>query len=145
MTTDCSALDSELLPLSLQHLSLQACKLPRTQLAETLPLPSFQVLDYPNTGAVVSSLCPVLRYLALALPNVTFGTIHIILRLFLFPLLLDSTAEQLAELVTLSLERLVGTGEAEEARLLTFHPGQQQEVFWASFYQSHWPSQCIQV
>ena len=55
----------------------------------------------------------VLRYLALALPIVTFGTIHIVLS---SPLLLDSTAEHLADLVTLSLERLVGTGEAKFAR-----------------------------
>ena len=32
----------------------------------------------------------------------------------LFPLLLDSTTEHLADLVTLSLERLVGTGETEQ-------------------------------
>ena len=32
----------------------------------------------------------------------------------LFPLLLDSTTEHLADLVTLSMERLVGTGETEQ-------------------------------
>ena len=34
-----------------------------------------QVLDYPNTGAVLSSLCPALRHLALAI--VTVGIIYI--------------------------------------------------------------------
>ena len=32
----------------------------------------------------------------------------------MFPLLLDSTTENLADLVTLSLERLVGTGETDK-------------------------------
>ena len=80
---DCSSLDSELLPLSLllagqrcsslQHLSLQACKLPRTQLSETLPLldrlTSLSLAQSTVTDtllSVVGLYCPLLSHLDLS-------------------------------------------------------------------------------
>ena len=41
------------------------------------PLPSLQVLDYPETGALLSSLCPALRHLALAIATVGIVYIYI--------------------------------------------------------------------
>ena len=86
------------------------------------------MFDYPNTGAVQSSLrtsevtCreegEEVQLPPGQLDIIFFSPLLYRLSLSqcdsLFPLLLNSTTERLGDLVTLSLERLVGTGKTEQ-------------------------------